>query len=56
MRFEPNELGYAERKDICIIPTCVLFDAVNKSLAGKGKTREELEHLISESKGVLPKL
>ena len=32
--FEPNELEYAKTRKICIIPTYVLFEAVNKVLGG----------------------
>jgi hypothetical protein len=56
MRFEPNELEYAKSNDMCMIPTCVIFDAVNKSLAGRGRATNELEHLIAEAKGLLDEL
>jgi len=52
-KFEPNELSYANGREICIIPTFVLFEAVNKALSGKKKTREEIEKLIYETNGIL---
>ena len=39
LHFEPNEIDYARTRQICIIPSCVLFEAVNKTLDGKKKTR-----------------
>jgi hypothetical protein len=54
--FHPEELRYAKRKDICIIPSHVLFEAVTRALAKQGKSREKLERIISESKGLLTEL
>jgi len=56
LHFEPNELEYASKRQICIIPSCVLFEAVNKKLAGKGKTRDEIENLIQSTDGLLSEL
>ena len=56
LHFEPNELEYAERKDICIIPACVLFEAVNNVLIGKTRPREDFEKLFSQSKGLIKEL
>lgn len=56
MYFAPNELEYAERKDVCIIPSYVLFEAVNRSLAKQSKPREKLELFISKTKGVLTEI
>lgn len=55
-KFEPNELQYAKSREICIIPTYVLFEAVNKALDGKQKSRKEIEKLLYETNGVLSKL
>jgi len=55
-KFEPNELQYAKSREICIIPTYVLFEAVNKALDGKQKSRKEIEKLLYETNGVLTKL
>ena len=51
--FESNELGYAETRCICIIPTYVLFEAVNKILGGTNPDREKIEKLIFDTNGVL---
>lgn len=56
LHFEPNELDYARTRQICIIPSCVLFEAVNKALEGKAKSRADLEKLIAETNGVLNEL
>jgi len=56
LHFEPNEFEYASKRQICIIPSCVLFEAVNKKLAGKGKTREGIEELIIKTDGLLDEL
>ncbi|MCH7647726.1 MAG: hypothetical protein IIA83_03875 [Thaumarchaeota archaeon] len=55
-KFEPNELQYAKSREICIIPTYVLFEAVNKALDRKQKSRKEIEKLLYETNGVLSKL
>ena len=39
LRFEPNELEYAEAKDICIIPSCALFEAAKRALDGEAPDR-----------------
>ena len=43
-------------KSICIIPSCVLFEAVNKALEGKSKSRAEIEKLIVETNGILTEI
>lgn len=55
-KFEPNEIKYAQGREICIIPSYVLFESVNKVLEGKGKSREEIEKLIFETNGVLQEI
>ena len=52
-RFEPNELTYAETRKICIIPTFVLFEAVNKIRDGQSPDRDKMEQLIFSTNGVL---
>lgn len=56
MHFEPNEIDYAKTRQICIIPSYVLFEAVNKALEGKVKSRAEIEKLIAETNGILTEL
>jgi len=56
LHFEPNELEYARTREICILPSCVLFEAVNQALDGKAKSREELEKLLFNTNGLLTKL
>jgi hypothetical protein len=55
-KFEPNELSFAASREICIIPTYVLFEAVNNALQGKKKSRDEIEKLLFETNGVLTDL
>ena len=53
LRFEPNELEYARAKDVCIIPSCVLFEAVKKTLDGEAPDRTKMAEKIAGTKGVL---
>ena len=53
MNIEPNQLEQAEMKDICIIPSCTLFEAVRRVLSGKAQDRAKTEVKIAASKGVL---
>ena len=53
MKIEPNQLEQAEMKDICIIPSCVLFEAVSRVLGGKTPDRAGIAGRIADSKGVL---
>ena len=53
MHFEPNEIVYSEKKDICIIPSCIIFEAITKVLNGKSPNREKIEKQILNTKGVL---
>lgn len=56
IHYEHNQLKYATTRKLCIIPSCVLFEAVNKALEGKTKPRVEIEKLIAETNGVLTEL
>lgn len=51
--FEPNELKFAEVRNICIIPSYVLFESVNKVLSGHTPDRKKIEQLIFKTNGVL---
>ena len=51
--FEPNELYYAETRNICIIPTYVLFEAVNKILNGVTPDRTKIEELIVNTNEII---
>lgn len=53
IHFEPNELEYAEKREICIIPSCVLFEAVNNALANNKKTKNELKEMIKKTNGLI---
>lgn len=55
-RFEPNELEYAKTRNICIIPTYVLFESVNKALSNELPDRSTIEQLIFNTNGVLTQL
>ena len=52
-RIEDNHLEHAELKDICIIPSCVLFEAVDRVLSGETPDRAKIADKIADSKGVL---
>ena len=51
--FEDNELDYARRKDVCIMPSCDLYEAVKKVLDGTAPDRDATEQKITAAKGVL---
>lgn len=53
MKIEPNQLEQAEMKDICIIPSCVLFEAVSKVLGGETPDRARIAGKIAATRGVL---
>jgi len=51
--FEPNEFEYAETRNICILPSCDLFNAVVEKLKeNPAITRENLEKKILNAKGL----
>ena len=52
-KIEDNHLEHAELKDICIIPSCVLFEAVDRVLSGETPDRAKIADKIADSKGVL---
>ena len=54
--FEPNELEYAVTKDVCIIPSCVLFEAVKKAMGGEAPDRAEMVDKIAGARGVLERV
>lgn len=41
--FEPRQVEYCKRQNICIVPSPVLFEMVNCALQGKRKSRHSLE-------------
>ena len=51
--YESKQLEYIKNRDMCVIPSCVLFEAVNKTLSGTKPSREALESIIANSKGVI---
>ena len=53
MKIEPNQLEQAEMKDICIIPSCVLFEAVSRVLGGETPDRARIAGKIAGTRGVL---
>ena len=55
-RYEPNELEYAFSREICIIPSYVIFEAVNKVLGGQKPDREKIEKVLFETNGILESL
>lgn len=57
IHFEPIEIEYAEERKICILPTCVLFEAVRNILNGSNKpNRSDLERTFSSTNGLLTAL
>ena len=52
-RIEDDQLKHAELKDICIIPSCVLFEAVSRVLGGETPDRAGIAGKIAATKGVL---
>jgi hypothetical protein len=51
--FEPSELEYAKMKDICIVPSFLLFESVSLSLNGITKSRAYLEEKLAYTAGLL---
>ena len=52
-KIEPNQLEHAQLKDICIIPSCVLFEAVSRVLGGETPDRAGIAARIAATRGVL---
>lgn len=51
--FESNELDYARTRDICILPSHEIFNAVVEKMKNNlNITRENIERKISEAKGL----
>lgn len=53
IRMEPNQVEQAETNDICIIPSCVLFEAVRRVLGGEAPDRAKIAGKIAATRGVL---
>lgn len=53
-KFQPNHLGFSSRRDICIIPSCFLFDKIKETLKTGNDCRDEIEKLIESVKGIIP--
>lgn len=56
IRIEERENKYAKNQNICIIPSCVLFESVKKALDKGTPTRKGLEECILNSRGVINEL
>jgi hypothetical protein len=56
LRFEPNEVKFANFNNLCILPSCILFETINQILKQPKKSRSDFEKAISDSKGLLDKL
>lgn len=54
--FEPNEISYAKTRNICIIPSYVLFESANRVLSDGSPDRNAVEELIFNTNGVLERL
>ena len=53
-KFQPSHLGFSSRRDICIIPSCFLFDKIKETLKTGNDCRDEIEKLIESVKGIIP--
>ena len=53
MKIEPNQLEQAETDDVCIIPSCTLFEAVSRVLGGETPDGAKIVGKIAATKGVL---
>lgn len=54
--FPSNQIHFAEKRDICIIPSCILFECINEKFNGQKISRWYIENIIVNSKGVLTKI
>ena len=54
--FEKNEIEYAKVRHVCIIPSCVLFEAVEMALDGEAPNRAETAARIASTEGVLERV
>ena len=54
--FEQKEIEYAKMRDVCIIPSCALFEAVKKTLDGEAPDRTKIAEKIAGTKGVLERV
>ena len=54
--FEEKELEYAKMRDICIIPSCILFEAVKRALDEEAPVRAEMAARIAGTGGVLERV
>jgi hypothetical protein len=52
LKFEPNEIEFAKRFNLCVLPTVELFKAVVHVLKGNQLPREEIERKILEAKPI----
>lgn len=55
-KYEPNELTYSKSREICIIPSCVLFEAIRRILDGKKADRDKIEQRLFNTNGVLEEI
>ena len=56
LRFEEKELEYAKMRDVCIIPSCALFEAAKRALDGEAPDRTKIAEKIAATKGVLERV
>ena len=54
--FEAKEVEYAKMKNVCIIPSCVLFEAARKAVDKKAPDRAAVEAKIVRTCGVLERV
>jgi hypothetical protein len=52
LKFEPNEIEFAKRFQLCVLPTVELFKAVVHVLNGNKLPRDEIEKRILEAKPI----
>jgi len=51
--FEPNEIDYAQKREICILPTHEIFNTLTKKMNGNQEiTRKSIEQKIASTNGL----
>jgi len=56
LRIEHNLNDYATSRNICIKPSCLLFETVNSLMKGRIRSRDDIEKILIDSNGVLENL
>jgi hypothetical protein len=54
--FDHNHVKFAKNHEICILPSCVLFEIVIQHLKSNNISREHIEKVIANTNGILKEL